>query len=218
MNRSAILDRVGTEVPDFVTHYYRRTRRPFLNLSDLTDDEAIEVMRELIDERRHGLQHRPFGRKYLDMRRATEDRLREMFVAAGGRPERSSPHYFVLGESPWFRGLATDMAELRIAVASLPEDQTTVTWADSFGVTLVTRDFGLNYRPRPYHGKLYRLSDIPALVARYGLYMVDADDYQGLAEGLPTTASEPFVEVQLWSDEPTRPFLGTDNSAGHDAR
>jgi hypothetical protein len=198
---------VVTDAPDFVTHYYRRTRRPFLNLSDLTDDEAIEIMGELIDERRRGLQHRPFGRKYLDMRRATEHRLREMFVASGGRPERSGPHYFVLGESPWFRGLATDMAELRIAVDSLPADQTTVTWGDSFGVTFVTRDFGLNYQPRPFHGRLYRLSDIPALVAQCGFQTVEADDYEGLAEGLPTTAPEPFVEVQLWSDAPTLPFL-----------
>jgi hypothetical protein len=168
-------------------------------------------MRELIEERRRGLQHRPFGRKYLEMRHAAEERLREMFVASGGRPERSSPHYFVLGESPWFRGLAKDMAELRIAVDSLPEDQTTVTWGDSFGVTLVTRDFGLNYRPWPYHGRLYRLADIPALVAQHGFHVVEADGYHGLAEGLPTAAEpEPFLEVQLWSDEPTRAFLETD--------
>jgi hypothetical protein len=38
-------------VPDFVTHYYRLSRRPFLNLSDLPESEAIPVMLEMIDER-----------------------------------------------------------------------------------------------------------------------------------------------------------------------
>jgi hypothetical protein len=53
--------------PDFVTHYYRSSRGPFLNLSDLDDEVANPIMAELIEERRRELQHRPFGRKYLEM-------------------------------------------------------------------------------------------------------------------------------------------------------
>ncbi len=36
-----------TAVPSFVTHYYRADRRPFLNLSDLTESEAATVVAEL---------------------------------------------------------------------------------------------------------------------------------------------------------------------------
>jgi hypothetical protein len=191
--------------PRFVTHYYRRSRRPFLNLSDLEAGEAERVMLELIDERRRGLQHRPFGRKYREMRLVAEQRLRTMFIALGGQPERRAPHYFVLGRSPWFRGLAVDMAEIRLPIASLPPDQTTVSWGDSFDVTGVTRDFGLSYAPQPYHGQLFRLRDVPALIDRYGLLAAPADDYDSLAGGLAqAVAAEAFVEVQLWSDKPVR--------------
>jgi hypothetical protein len=106
----------GEIVPDFVTHYYRASRAPLLNRSDLPDARAMAVMAELIQERREGRQQRPFGRTYIEMRRVAEDRLRRRFTALGGRPARRAPHYFVLGESPWFRGLAADMEEVRCQV------------------------------------------------------------------------------------------------------
>jgi hypothetical protein len=45
----------GEFVPDFTTHYYRASRAPFLNLSDLSDlpdEQAVAVMAELTRERR----------------------------------------------------------------------------------------------------------------------------------------------------------------------
>jgi hypothetical protein len=42
----------GEFVPDFTTHYYRASRAPFLNLSDLPDEQAVAVMAELTRERR----------------------------------------------------------------------------------------------------------------------------------------------------------------------
>src|SRR5438445_7947216 len=77
-------------LPEFVTHYYRRSRRPFLNVSDLSDDGALRVMDDLMSERRDGKQHRLFGRKYLVMRRITEARLRRAFLEAGGHPQRTA--------------------------------------------------------------------------------------------------------------------------------
>lgn len=194
----------GPAVPDFATHYYRASRAPFLNLSDLPEEQALTVMADLTRERREGLQHRPFGRIYLDMRREAEDRLRRHFTRLGGRPERRVPHYFVLGESPWFSGLASDMREIRVPLAALPAEQTTVTWSDSFAAMEVTRDFGLTFTPRPYYGRLYRLADIPALAARHGLPEAGSQSYQGLVTAdVPDT----FVEIQLWSDAPVRRYF-----------
>lgn len=190
-------------VPDFATHYYRTSRAPFLNLSDLPDDQVVPVMRGLNRERDEGVQHRPFGRTYLAMRRAAEDRLRQQFIAQGGQPRRKAPHYFVLGESPWFHGLADDMERIHIPLQALPEAQTTVTWADSFAAMGVTRDFGLAFAPKPYYGRLYRLEDIDGLAARYGIPGADPGDYAGL----PTASTpETFVELQLWTDEPVRGY------------
>jgi hypothetical protein len=194
----------GESVPGFVTHYYRGSRAPFLSLSDLPDEQAAAVMAELIRERREGRQQRPFGRTYLEMRRIAEDRLRRRFLALGGRPQRRAPHYFVLGESPWFRGLAADMEEIRVTLGDLPDAQTTVTWGDSFAAMEVTRDFGLAFAQKPYYGRLYRLADIAGLAARYGIPRPAPDGYQGLAAA---DTPETFVEVQLWSDDPVRGYF-----------
>ena len=118
--------------PAFVTHYYRASRRPFQNLSDLDRETALDVMRQLMRERQAGLQHRIFGGTYLQMRRLTEQRLREAFLVIGGQPTRAAPHYFVLGESPWFRGLAEDMQEIRLLISELPASATSFTYPDSF--------------------------------------------------------------------------------------
>ena len=191
-------------IPDFATHYYRASRAPFLNLSDLPGEQAMAVMAELTLERRAGLQQRPFGRTYMEMRRVVEERLRRQFAALGGRPERHAPHYFVLGESPWFRGLAVDMEEIRIPVSELPGAQTTITWGDSFAAMEATRDFGLAFVPRPYYGRLYRLADVADLAARYGIPKPDPEGYDGLAAAdIPET----FIEIQLWSDDPVRGYF-----------
>lgn len=194
----------GEAVPDFATHYYRASRAPFLNLSDLPGEQAAAVMAELTRERRAGLQHRPFGRTYLEMRRVAEARLRDRFTALGGRPERRAPHYLVLGESPWFRGLAADMEEVRVPLSGLPDAQVTVTWGDSFAAMEVTRDFGLAFAPKPYYGRLYRLADVAGLAARHGIPRPAPDGYAGLATA---DAPEAFVEIQLWSDAPVRGYL-----------
>jgi hypothetical protein len=196
--------RVGQTVPDFATHYYRASRAAFLSLSDLPDEQVMAVMAELTRERRAGVQHRPFGRKYIEMRRAVEDRLWQRFTALGGCPERRAPHYLVLGESSWFRGLAVDMQEIRIPLSDLPDAQTTVTWGDSSATMEVTRDFGLAFVPKPYYGRLYRLQDIAGLAARYGVPQPDPEGYEGLAAA---DTPETFIEIQLWSDEPVRSYF-----------
>jgi hypothetical protein len=67
------------------------SQAPFLNLSDLPDEQAMAVIAELIREQRKGVQQRPFGRTYIEMRRVVEDRLRRQFTALGratGSPSR----------------------------------------------------------------------------------------------------------------------------------
>jgi hypothetical protein len=79
---------VRAGLPEFVTHYYLAGRRPFLSLSDLGETELAAVLADLGALRRSRKQHRPFGPRYMSLRRLTEARLRELFIAAGGHPER----------------------------------------------------------------------------------------------------------------------------------
>jgi hypothetical protein len=188
----------------YVTHYYIEDRGPFRNLSDLDAETCVQVISELRSERMAGRQHRLFGRTYMQMRRRDEDRMRDLFREAGGRPERLAPHYFVLGRSPWFRGLAADMRELRIPLDELPPLQTTVTYPDSFTAMGVAAEFGPPYEARPYHGRVYRLDELPALVERFGVPDPPADeDYDRYAQ----RSMEKYIEVQARTDSAVRHLL-----------
>ena len=120
-----------TVAPSYVTHYYRVGQHPFRNLSDLPEDELARVLAGLSSPEHQAASARRFGPRYMALRIATEARLRELFVAAGGRPQRRAPHYFVLGESAWFAGLYQDTAQVRLPLAALPDDATSLTYADS---------------------------------------------------------------------------------------
>ena len=128
----------------------------------------------------------------MDLRRLTETRLRELFVAAGGRPKRPAPHYFVLGESPWYEGLAENMERVALPLSALPPGQTSVTYSDSF--TAMQAEV-----PR-----VFLLSELPRLVDRFGVPDPSRDgDYQAWT----TWPAEAYIEVQLWADEPIRAYL-----------
>ncbi len=154
------------DVPDRVTHYYMPGRRPFMNLSDVMGDAVFEVMRELNELRREGAHRRPFGRVYIEWRRLTEAKLRALFLAAGGRPDRSAPHYFCLGSSPWFEGLADGMLSVSIPIAALPPDKTSFTLVDSFSAMGFGPQFGFEAVVEPHQQAVYPLADLSAVAGR----------------------------------------------------
>lgn len=196
----------GSVVPDYVTHYFRRSRGPFLNLSDLDEPGLTEVIRSLIVERQSGQHDRLFGQKYLEMRSLVEERLYNLFLRRGGEPQRKAPHYFVLGESEWFAGLAEDMDAIRLPLSGLPRKLTSVTYGDSFTVTGVAGEFGYgsSSEPRPYWSQVFLLDELPKLVAEYGLpHSPRPASYKGYEHAM----DEVYIEVQLWTDEPVRVFL-----------
>jgi hypothetical protein len=190
-------------VPDEVRHYWRRSRRPFLNLSDLDQVAVDAVVAEQMTERASGGHLRAFGSRYMDLRRATEAKMRQLFIDAGGRPQRRAPHYFVLGESRWFKGLATDMEELVLPLASLPEEVSSFTYPDSFTAMGLVADYGLPHVPKPYHGQVFRLSELERVLDEYGL----PADHEAGYEGYERRQFEMYVEVQLWSDAPVARWL-----------
>jgi hypothetical protein len=146
---------VSGVLPDHVTHYYVPGRPPFLNLSEFTDSEWDTTRRVLEDERTAESSSRVFGRRYLELRRATEARLRYLFVAAGGEPERDIPHYFVLGSSEWFRGLAPDMQRVVIPLAALPDGSTSMTIPDSVTAMGLGGEYGIPVEPKAHHGRVF---------------------------------------------------------------
>jgi hypothetical protein len=199
-------ERVGVrpELPTFVTHYYLAGRRPFLSLSDLGDTELAVVLAGLRALRQAGKQHRPFGPRYMELRRHTETRLRELFVAAGGEPERPTPHYFVLGGSPWYEGLAEDMQRIELPLSALQPGQTSITYPDSFTAMQAKTASRPDQQSRPYHERVFLLGELPGLVERFG---IPDPSWGGQYQAWTTWPAEAYIEVQLWTDEPIRAHL-----------
>jgi hypothetical protein len=191
------------EVPSEVRHYYRAARRPFLNLSDVPADEVGAVVRALMEEQFSGQHRRAFGRRYMELRRRTESKMRELFVEAGGQPERASPHYFVLGESKWFGGLADDMRSVVLRLDELPHATTSITYPDSFTAMALAPEYGLPYDARPYHDQVFRLNELEPLLDTWGLPAEPIGGY----EDYESRPFEMYVEIQVWSDDPVMPFL-----------
>lgn len=191
---------VKDPLPQYVTHYHLADKPPFLNLSDLTKTELAVVMRDLDDRRASSGLKRVFGRRYMELRALTEARLHELFLEAGGRPTRRSPHYFVLGSSEWYRGLSPGTREVVIALEQLPSDVTSFTYPDSFTAMEFGPRFNLPQEPRFYHGHVYRMEQLPEVVAQYGL----PDDGETTYEGYQHRPFEKYIEVQVWSDEAIR--------------
>jgi len=137
---------MGEEIPTFVTHYHLADKPPFLNLSDLDEAELAAAMQDLERRRASSGLKRVFGARYMQLRRLTEGRLYELFLQAGGMPERKAPHYLVLGSSEWYRGLAPDTCEVVLPLADLPTEVTSFTYPDSFTAMAFGPQFGKRVR------------------------------------------------------------------------
>ncbi len=190
--------------PTFVTHYHLADKPPFLNLSDIAGDEREKVIEELAERRAAGQSRRVFGPRYMNLRRLTEARLHELFVGAGGHPERTAPHYFVLGTCRWFRELAASSCEVILPLSVLPSAATSFTYPDSFTAMGYGPLFGLPDESRPYHGTVFRLEQLDDVVRTYGL---PDDSPDATYAGYQNRPFEKYIEVQLWSDQPIQHLL-----------
>jgi hypothetical protein len=84
-------------------------------------------------------------------------------MAAGGQPERPAPHYFVLGDSLWYAGLAETMERVRLPLSALPPGQTSITYTHSFTAMAAGASPGPSRQPRPFDG---RASHCPGTASR----------------------------------------------------
>jgi hypothetical protein len=180
---------VATEstIPNYLTHYYERAHGPLLSLSNLPIAEAERLMAVIRQEGRVFASRRP--PEYLSIRLELEQRIRELFVAKGGRPRRAHPHYFILGSSHWLKDWYQDGCELRLPLSAFDAQTLSFTYGDSFPA--------MRYPDgKPYRGQVYGFAELPEIIARYGLPQVWNADGSG--------GPERYIEAQVW-DEVTVP-------------
>jgi hypothetical protein len=181
----------------FLTHYYLTDRPPFLNLSALPEEELKNVLEELREKTKRGESKRVFMDWYVNDRKASEKRILSEFISKGGKPEKTFPHYFVLGESKIQKSTAPDMQEIIIPLKEISSEFISFTYPDSMA------SFDLEKDPKyqmPYHGKVFTLEEIKEVIREYKM----PSDELGFTSryGYPK-----YIEAQLWSDKPIGKYL-----------
>lgn len=187
-------------VPDYATHYFLKDKEPFLNLSELDEDKLKVVVNELDGRRtKNSRHHRVYGGRYMELRRKTEQKLRDLFISSGGKPKRKVPHYFVLGDSYWFKHLCPDTCEVQIPLSWFASDTISFTYPDSFVSMGFMPEFGLKVVEREYHGKVFNLHHLEDVIDKYGL---PEDDFSHNYGNYANEEFEKFIEIQVWDDTP----------------
>ncbi len=184
-------------IPDFVTHYYLNDRKPFLSLSDLSEDRLSEVLGDLREKARRGETKRGFAEWYIPERKRTEEYLRNAFISKGGIPTRKYPLYFVLGKSDTQKSMDPQQLELTLPLQKFPEEKISFTYPDSMASMLLKEDQSFN---KPYHGQVFTLKEITEVVHQYGFP-------KDQAERTSRFLYPCYVEMQLWCDSPILEFL-----------
>ncbi len=190
---------------DHITHYYPAGDPPFRNLSDAHEEDLPAILNALAARRSAGSK-RVFGRRYMQFRRQTEEKMRRLFIAAGGRPERKAPHYFILGTSEWFANLYPETRQIRLSLNDLDPNTTSITYPDSVVSMRLGAAFGLPVDPVcPYHEQVFQLSELDNIIKKYGMPTDVSDDDEYTDYHLKEF--ERYIEVQIWSDTPVAAWL-----------
>jgi hypothetical protein len=168
----------------YLHHYYESKHGAFKNLSELTPEEANQVMNKLKQEGSVFASKRPDD--YMMIRRELEKMARDMFVNKGGNPIKEYPHYMTLGSCNWLKEWYKDGRELNINMNEFDSGTISFTYGDLFPT--------MRYKDgKPYRGKIYNVVEIIELINQYGLPQEwNKDGSQG---------PERYIEVQVWDDK-----------------
>lgn len=166
-------------------HYYEQTRGPFRSITELPLEEARLLHHQL--KRDESLFASQRSDDYLEIRRDLEQRARDMFIAKGGKPIRSVPHYMTLGKCDWIRQWYRDGQELVMDLDDFDERTISFTYGDLFPT--------MRYKDgKPYREQIYTKKEIFLLIDQYGL----PQDWNSQGDKGP----ERYIEVQIWDDKP----------------
>lgn len=187
---------------DYLTYYYNIDNPPFQTLTSLPEAEAIEIMQALRDDTAFGERFKD-PQQYWNSRIASEQWVREGFIARGRKPEAAYPICMALGSSRWLETHGPDLAkhaEIRVPLSVFREDDVSFTFPDS----MVSRWFALEkpqglYLP-DYHGEVFTRTEILAVVEEKGLpeetWQLDLPEEIGA-----------YIEAQVWNHKALKEFI-----------
>ena len=132
----------------FLYHYFEKSKEPFLSLSALPLEEAVEIQHRLISENKTFAAQRYGG--YLSRRKELEGIVHKLFVEKGGKPEKETPHYFVIGECPWLATWYEQSDYIKILISEFDVHNVSFTYGDTFPTFSPNIADGMEYRNTVY--------------------------------------------------------------------
>lgn len=173
----------------FLYHYYDKKIGPFMNLSELSTDEANTVLSEIKKEK-PSVQCAQRDSEYMFRRHMYEDIIRKEFAKKGGIIKRNIPHYMVVEHSPWLNTWFENTAYIRISIKEFDLKTVSFTYGDSHPT----------FSPWPrdddwkeYRRKLYTYDEILDVIKKYGLPQNWNNDGR--------LGPERYIEAHIWSDD-----------------
>ena len=168
-------------------HYYDAQIGPFRNLSDLTMEEADEVLAELRQQKPDAFCAKR-APEYMQLRHYYEDILRTEFEKKGGIIKRKAPHYMVVEQCPWLATWFEHSDSVAIDISELDTRSISFTYGDSHPTFSDKVNDGREYRKQ-----LYTYDEILKIIDKYGY----PQDWNADGKGGP----ERYIEAHVWSDE-----------------
>jgi len=184
---------------DCLIHAYKKGAEPFRSLSALSDAEAVRAMKELYVEGAVIWERFREPADYLRGRRQVEDWLRREFIAKGGRPRADHPIYMVFGRSKWLATMLdpatlASIEEIEVPLAAFAAEDLSFTYPDSMVSCMLDKERNPEYYLPDYHGKVFTLSEMRAIVEKNGL------PGYGWGDNLPSGLAN-YIEAQVWNHE-----------------
>ena len=173
----------------YLYHYFEKERGPFLNLSDLTDDEAIQLLNDYSTKNRKMARDFKGNGQYIFDRRIVEKRAYSMFIRKGGKPKRQAPYYGILSENELEEGYEwfDDCGVIKIPIDEFDKSTLSFTYGDSFPTFKPWREEESEYN-------LYTYDEIIDILEKQGMPPLRTEDMSWWSD-------HTYIEAQVWSDE-----------------
>ncbi len=179
----------------YLYHYFERSFGPFRPLTALSMEEARQI---LLEQRAAGQFHNPDIEGFLHKRYERDKKLRDVFIAHGGKPVNSAPVYMMLGEHKQWESAYEAPALLRIPLKEFDRMTVSFTYGDSFAVFDPSLPGDEEYRNR-----LYFADEILDVIARHGFPPYVEYDFKRRIYPKDKHINHhlKYVEAHVWSDD-----------------
>ena len=171
-------------------HYYDSKIGPFASLSDMPMDEAISILNKIKETNPNAQSATRTPVAYMERRHEIEEILRTEFAKKGGVIRKKSPHYMVVGHSPWLTTWFDDSAFIKIPIDEFDLKTVSFTYGDAFPVF---SNGSHKMDEHEFRRQLYTYEMILGIIAKYGL----PQDWNN--DGIHGPSR--YVEAHIWCDD-----------------